>query len=244
MAVLASEALEELRGIVREPTALLFSVVFPVVMFVLFASMWGGEVQGVGLPVGTTMLATFGAFGVLSVCFFNPGLSVADDRERGWLRAKRVSPTPVPVTLVAKVLAALPYAAGVLLAMTVAAAATGTLDASGPSVTRLVVALVLGSLPFALFSLAIGFRASTNVAVAIMQGTLFPMVVASGLWFPLDQLPDVVADVAGYLPTYHLAQLALAQLSGEAWLGHVGVLVATAVVGAVLASVSYRSARP
>ncbi len=241
---LASETLEELRGIVREPTSLFFSIVFPVAMFVLFVSMWGGEAGDEGLPVGTTMLATFGTFGVIAVALFNPGLSVADDRERGWLRAKRVSPTPLPVTLTSKVVAALPYIAGVLLAMTFAAGVTGTLDASAVTVARLVFALVLGSLPFALFSLAIGFRTSTNAGVAILQAVMFPMVIASGLWLPLEVLPDAVGAVAPFLPTYHLAQLGLAQLAGELGLDHLAVLVVTAAIGAGLAVVSYRSARP
>lgn len=244
MLVLGYETLEELRSIVREPAALAFSIVFPVAMFVLFAAMWGDQEGAAGLPTGTTMLATFGAFGVLAVAFFNPGLSVADDRERGWLRAKRVSPTPLPITLVAKVLAALPYGAGVLLAMTGAAALTGTLDASSGTVVRLVVALVVGSLPFALFSLAIGFRASTNAGVAILQAVLFPMVIASGLWFPLEQLPDAVGSVARFLPTYHLAQLGMGQLSGEVGLDHVAVLLVTGAIGAVVATLSYRSASP
>jgi ABC-2 type transport system permease protein len=243
-AVLASEVLEQLRAIVREPAALLFSIVLPVGMFVLFVNMWGDQGGAAGLPVGTTMLATFGTFGVLSVCLFNPGLSVADDRERGWLRAKRVSPTPLPVTLAAKVIGALPYAVGALVAMCVAAAATGTLDASGVALVRLVGALVLGSLPFALFSLALGFRATTNTAVAVLQAVLFPMVIASGLWFPLEALPDAVSSIAPFLPTYHLAEFGMAQLTGGVGLDHAAVLLATGAVGAVLATVSYRSARP
>lgn len=242
--ILISETLEELRAIVREPTALFFSIVFPVAMFVLFVAMWGRESGTAGLPVGTTMLATFGTFGVLSVTFFNPGLSVAGDRERGWLRAKRVSPTPLPLSLTSKVAAALPYAVGVLLAMTLAAGLTGTLDASGATVARLVLALVVGSLPFALFSLAVGFRASTNAGVAILQAIMFPMVIASGLWFPLEALPTAVQTLAPFLPTYHLAQLGLAQLSGQAGLDHLAALLVTGAVGAVLATVSYRSATP
>lgn len=114
------ELADELRGVVREPAALFFSIIMPVAFYALFVSVFGRFSDG-GLSSGTTMLATFGAYGVISVVLMNPGIGVAADRERGWLRSKQVSAVPIGVTLAAKVVAAVPYAAGVLLAMTATA---------------------------------------------------------------------------------------------------------------------------
>ncbi|MDA3647519.1 ABC transporter permease [Saccharopolyspora indica] len=239
---LAVEITDELRGIIREPAALLFSIVMPVAFFALFASLFGGE-QGGAVPTGTIMLATFGTFGVLSVVLTNPGIGVASDRERGWLRAKRVSPVPLGVTLTAKVVAALPYAIGVLIAMTATSALLGTLQASPGALIRLSVVLVLGALPFALFGLAIGFQVGANATTAILNALLFPMAIASGLWMPLSVLPGFFGQIAPFLPTYHLAQLALAQLDGSAALGHALVLLGATAVTGTLAAVSYRHAR-
>ncbi|RKT86839.1 ABC-2 type transport system permease protein [Saccharopolyspora antimicrobica] len=240
--ILAVEIVDELRGIIREPAALLFSIVMPVAFFALFASLFGGA-QGGAVPTGTIMLATFGTFGVLSVVLTNPGIGVASDRERGWLRAKRVSPVPLGVTLTAKVVAALPYAIGVLAAMTVTSALLGTLQISPGALIRLWAALVLGALPFALFGLAVGFQVGANATTAILNALLFPMAIASGLWMPLSALPDFFGQIAPFLPTYHLAQLALAQLDGSAALGHALVLLGATAVTGTLAAVSYRHAR-
>lgn len=237
------EVLDELRSILREPTALLFSIAMPVGFFVLFVTLYGSETQG-GILAGTAMLATFGTFGVLSVTLMNPGIGVAEARDRGWLRAKRVSPVPLPVTLAAKVAAALPYAVGVLAAMAVAAALTGSLDASVDTLLRVAAVLVVGALPFALLGLAIGFRVGPNATAAILNAILLPAAVVSGLWIPLDQLPDALSSVATWLPTYHLAQLGIAQLDGSASVDHWLALLAFGAVAAVAAGVSYRSARP
>jgi ABC-2 type transport system permease protein len=78
------------------------------------------------------------------------------------------------------------------------------------------------------------------LCVATLLGV---MVVASGLWFPLEVLPAPVAAAAPYLPTYHLAQLALAQLSGAAVTSHVLALAAMAVIGGLVAISSYRKER-
>lgn len=241
--VFGVEVADELRGIVREPTALFFSIVMPVGFFVLFVSLFG-DYGDQAVPNGTRMLATFGTFGVLSVTLMNPGIGVSQDRELGWLRAKQVSAVPIRLTLAAKVTAALPYAVGVLFAMGVAAALTGTLEASVTDLARLVAVLLVGSLPFALLGLAIGLQARANATAAILNAILLPSAVLSGLWMPLEILPGFIQDIAPFLPTYHLAQLALGQLESAAVAGHALVLLGTAAVTAALAAVSYRHGRP
>jgi ABC-2 type transport system permease protein len=239
----AVEVADELRAIWREPTALFFSVLMPVGFFALFVSLFGNQPVG-ALPAGTLMVATFGTFGVLSVTTMNPGIGVAEDRERGWLQAKRVSAVPLWLTLAAKVTAALPYALGVLGALAVTAALTGNLQAPAGDLLRVAGVLLLGSLPFALFGLAVGFQAASRATAAILNAVLLPLAVLSGLWMPLEILPRFVQGLAHWLPTYHLARLAVAQLTGGAMLRHALVLAGWAVVAAVAAAVSYRRARP
>ncbi|WP_298176761.1 ABC transporter permease [Saccharomonospora sp.] len=241
--LLGVELLDEIRGIVREPTALFFSILMPVGFFALFVSMFGHH-PAEDLSSGTRMLATFGTFGVLAVTLLNPGIGVAQDRHIGWLRVKRVQAVPLPVTLASKVLAAVPYSGGVLLAMTLTAALTGTLQASPLQLLRLYVVLLLGATPFALLGLAVGFLASPNATTAILNAILMPTAVVSGLWMPLAVLPDFFGTVANVLPTYHLAELAMAQLDGAAVAGHLAVFTGWTAVMVVMAALAYRRARP
>lgn len=242
--ILGTEVTEGLLGVLREPAALFFSVLMPVLFFALFAALFGGIPREPGeLPASARMLANYGAFAVVSVMLMNPGISVADDRTRGWLRMKKVSAAPVGTTIVAKVISALPYAAGSFLALTAI-----SLVINGPSVTpgewlRLFVVLMLGSLPFALLGLAVGFVATTNTAAAVLNAILFPMSIASGLWIPPEFLPGWIQTIAQVLPTYHLAQLAEAQLTGAGGLGHLVALLVSTVVAGALAGFAYRNLR-
>ena len=233
------EIRDELMAILREPTALFFSVLMPVLFYTMFVGLFGND--GV---TDAGMLAPFGTFAVLAVVMMSPGIGLADARERGWLRVKRVSGTPLWITLVAKVIAAVPYAVVVLLAMKASAVLVGSMTVDVGELARVFTILVLGALPFALFSLAIGARAGTNASSAILNAILMPMVIASGLWFPLEILPEWVGTLGKTLPTYHLADLAMVPVEGGAWLGHLAVLGVTALVGAVVAGLAYRSARP
>ena len=99
--ILGAEVGEGLRAVLREPTALFFSVLMPVGFYALFTSIFGGGADpGTGLSYAATSLATYGTFGVVSVMLLNPGIGVAEDRTRGWLRVKMVSATPLGITLV------------------------------------------------------------------------------------------------------------------------------------------------
>jgi ABC-2 type transport system permease protein len=241
--VLGVETGEGLRAIIREPVALFFSVVMPVGFYVLFAGLYGRFTTPDGIPVAARMVATYGTFAVVSVMMMNPGISVADDRTRGWLRVKKVSAAPIGTTIAAKVIAALPYALVSLAAISVA-----SLVIAGPVLgvgtwLRIVAVLLVGSLPFALLSLAVGFVASSNAAVAILNALLFPMTIASGLWVPLEIMPGFVQAIAPYVPMWHLSELALAQLTGAGGLGHLVALLVSTVIAAALAGLAYRNLR-
>ncbi|MCC5947834.1 MAG: ABC transporter permease [Nitriliruptoraceae bacterium] len=241
--VLANELREELLAVIREPTTLFFTVAMPVGFFAMFVGLWGTEPEGT-TNVAAMMLATFGAFGVIGVALMTPGIGVAEDRERGWLRVKRVSATPLPVTIAAKVLACMPHALGVVGAMSLLALVLAEPGISTVAWLRVLMVLVLGSLPFALVGLAVGFLASPNAATAVLMALYIPSSVASGLWMPLDMLPDALARLAPALPTYHLGQLAVSQLEGRAGLEHAAALLAFAVVAAGGAALAYRRASP
>jgi ABC-2 type transport system permease protein len=60
---------------------------------------------------------------------------------------------------------------------------------------------------------------------------------------PIEILPGFVQAVAPILPTYHLAQLAHAQMEAGPWLSHALALLATTAIAAVLAALSVRKMR-
>ncbi|CAN5848356.1 ABC transporter permease [soil metagenome] len=239
--LLRAEVTDEIKLIYREPAALFFSVLMPVMFFALFSAMFGGfEAEVGGVPTGTSMLATFGGYGVIVATMLTPAIGLAESRERGWLDVVKVSPVPVPVSLAARMIATVPYCIGILTAMTATAAALGVLQITLGQWLALLFILIPGSLPFALIGLAIGARASGNATTAILNAIIIPLAIAGGLWFPLDQMPDWITGLAPALPTYHLSQLALAPLDGSAWAGHVVYLLGFTVVAGIIATMTYR----
>ena len=233
--VLLAEVREEMLGTIRNPAAVFFSMVMPAGFFALMVGMFGND----GFDV--TGFAAYGAFSVIMVVM-NPGIGLAEARETGWMRIKRASGAPTGVALAAKVAAAVPYAVGVLAAMAATTLAFGGMDSGVGALTLTTLALVVGGLPFALFGLAAGARFGANASTALLNGIITPMVVASGLWFPLEIMPEAVQRIAPWLPPFHLSELAAAASTGDLRFSSLAVIGVTTAIGAMVAALAYRSA--
>ena len=223
------EAKCELLRLLREPAFGVPVIAFPAFFYVLF---------GVALNRGNAgaaeyLLATYGAFGVIGASMFGFGVTVAIDREQGFLRLKRALPTPPGASLLAKMAMAMIFSTiiSVLLA-TLAATLAGVRLLPSQWILMLVVN-VLGGLPFAAIGMYVGTLVGGNAAPALLNVLYLPMAFLSGLWLPLAMLPPIFATLAPVWPAYHLGQLALKVVGHDGgasvWL-HVLVLgVVTAV---------------
>lgn len=72
---------------------------------------------------------------------------------------------------------------------------------------------------------------------------MVPMMLCSGVFFPIEQLPAAVGYVAQALPLYHAIELARPLVTGGApdqFLIHILVLIAYAVAGYTIAVPAYR----
>jgi ABC-2 type transport system permease protein len=78
----------------RDRDAVAFTFAFPVMLLVLFGSIFSGEVEGTGVDAAQVMVAGILAAGVASVSFVTLAISIALERENGTLT--RLAGTPMP----------------------------------------------------------------------------------------------------------------------------------------------------
>ncbi|MFB9991749.1 ABC transporter permease [Deinococcus oregonensis] len=204
---LAQLVLAELRRMIRNPMFAVGTLGFPILWFALFGLPNARETTDSGVNVGQYLIVSFGTYALLSLAMFSFGAAVAIERTGGWLRLLRASPLPAPLYFAAKILAALLFSAlSLTLLYTFAHFAGGVTLPLGLALTVLG-KLLLGMIPLIALGLCIGFL--VNPAAASVMANVLSVLVsfASGLFVPLNQLPDVVQRAAPYLPGYHLAQL-------------------------------------
>ena len=233
----------ELRRMLRNPMFAVGTIGFPVMFFALFGLSAVNETTAQGLKVGPLILVNFGAYSLLSLAMFSFGSAVALERTGGWLRLLRASPMPTGLYFAGKLLAALCFSALSLSVLyTFAHFAGGVTLPLGLALT-LLGKLLLGTIPLIAMGLCVGFLVSPTAAQVTANIVAVIMSFASGLFNPLDGMPELVQTVAPYLPAYHLGAIArgtvaeglgAGPVSGEP--GHWLALAAFALVFGVLAA--------
>lgn len=226
------EAKSEVIKAWRLPVYSVFTLVFPLMFYTVFGLTFGTEAAG-PVNVAAYMLATYGAFGVIGAALFGFGVGVASERGQGWLRLKRASPMPPAAYFGAKIAMALLFGLLVVLGLFALGFFLFGVRLPIPTWAALLGTLLLGALPFCALGVALGYASGPNSAAAVVNLVYLPMVFASGLWIPIEQLPGFMQRLAPFLPPYHYAQLALgtmgADRGGAAWLHLLALLAFTAL---------------
>lgn len=239
--LLRRQARAELVKLLRAPDFVAPVVLLPIVLYTLFAGPSLSIVTDGGLAIGPILTASFTAYGVLGIVLFTFGDAVAAERGMGWLRLVRATPLPAWAFLAAKLVAGVALVVVFLAAMIPAATLLG--GGVGPDGwARLAGVVVLGALAMAPVGFLVGFLVRPAAASAVALLVYLPLSYASGMWTPIDSLPEPVQALAPFLPTYHLNALghAAVGLSDGDVLVHIGWLVGTFAVGSVLAAAAYR----
>ena len=132
-------------------------------------------------------------------------MAVVNQRENGILKRRRATPVPAAVLVISRaVTATLSSVAAVRVMVIVARAAFG-IDPPPGGVLPALLATLVGSLCFACCGYAVASLITTvESAQPILQVTLLPLQMMSGLYFPMSQLPDWLQHIANAFPLAHL----------------------------------------
>ena len=225
------EARCEFLRLLRAPSFSVPTIAFPLMFYALFGVLLA---PAQAHPERARhALAAFLVIGTMAPGLFALGITLAVDRERGFLELKRALPMPAGLYLAAKVSMSMLFAALVaVLIMGVGALGGGVTLAPSRWLALLALA-VLGVLPFCAIGLMVGALARASAAPALLNLIYLPMSFLSGLWVPLQLLPHALAQLAPLWPAWHLAQLAFGVADGAAPARagtHLAVLAAVAAV--------------
>jgi ABC-2 type transport system permease protein len=205
--LLALQVVTEVRSSLRSPEFAVGAVIIPVILYAMFGLTNASSLLPQGTRIGLAMLLSLSCYGIVTLAIVMFGEDVAKDRGRGWLRTLAATPFPTGVYLAGKVGAALVSGLLIATAMAVLAATAGGVDLD-PADWAVYAALMLaGVVLFSPLGFAIAYLARPKAAAVIANVVFLPLAFASGFFVPLSELPDVMGDLARYLPTYHFGQL-------------------------------------
>lgn len=240
MRALWKMTLVEAKLFLREPTGLFFTLVFPVMVLLLFSAIFGnGPIPGdQGLRMIDVMAPSYTGMVIGTAALLGLPITLAGYRQQGTLRRLRATPLHPSVILVAHVLVnLLMTTVGIVLLLLTARIVYDLRLPEAPFSVAL--AFLLASLSF--FSLGFvlaGLMPTARTAQIVGQVVFFPMFFLSGAaGIQPEMFPDALRRVSELLPlTYVVELVQKLWIAGEwdtrAFVVLLGVAVASVIVSA------------
>lgn len=195
--------------LVRVPAFSTTSIVLPS-MFYAFIGLGQAKqplFAGAHVTFGEYFLASMALYGVANVMVLGFGISLANERGQKQDLLMQATPLRAGVYFIAKTISALVIAFMALVVLSVLAYVAGGANLDASQWATLAYRSMLCSIPFVGLGFALGYLAGPNSAPAVTNLIYLPTAFASGLFFPLNLLPQFLQNIAPYLPLYRGAQL-------------------------------------
>ncbi len=212
------------------------TLAFPAVLMLLFG-------QQLVEDEPERMVAGFAATALITVSLFQFGVGIATGRVTPWESYVRTLPATATTRIAGRILSALVFAvATVVVVMVVGVAVYGAGFAPWRFVA-LILALLLGSVPFGLAGIALGYWLPPRSAMPIANIIVIPLIIAGFLWTrPPDDFPRTADLVSQLVPTRSWAEVLDSVSTGDhpLPLHHVAALAGWTVVFFALAWWGYR----
>ncbi|MFG3255345.1 ABC transporter permease [Streptomyces sp. NPDC048172] len=219
----------------REPGTLFWILGFPPLLLTILGSVpmfrEPGDALGDGLRLIDVYVPVTVLVGLLMASMQAMPPVLTGYRERGILR--RMSTTPVRPSALLSAQMGLNGAAALLSALMSITVGRLLFDVPLPrQPAGYAVALLLAVTAALAMGALVSARARTaKIATAVGSAVFFPMLFCTGVWLPVQAMPDVLARVVGLTPFGGAARALGEAAAGDwpAW-SHLGVLVAWTVI--------------
>ncbi|MER7978606.1 ABC transporter permease [Streptomyces sp. NPDC095817] len=226
----------EVRRTLRDTGFVIGGVGMPVMMYLLFTNLGGGD-DGAWKTASMVGMAAYGAVGSA----LNTGGGVAEDKVTGWLRQLRVTPMTSRQVVLGRALTGSVTVLPAIVAVLAAGGLVNGVRLAAWQWAATAVLLWIGSVPFTLLGLGNGYGLTAQTTGVANMVCNLGLSVVGGLWFPLALFPGWLRSVAAYTPTNRFAQLGVAVTEGRApSLAAVAVLTGWLMAFGSYAVVSYR----
>src|ERR1017187_5780031 len=197
----------EIRRLLRNRRTVIFAVIMPVFLFVIFGlnKQYANERAGHG-NVSAFIMISMALYGAV-LATTSGGAMVSIERAAGWSRQLRLTPLSSAAYIVIKMLTSMVLGLSSVVVVFAVGFVIG--KPSMPGYLWFVAALCvwIGSLVFAAFGLFMGYLLPTENVMQFLSFGLLLFAFGGGLFIPLSQYPHVLRKLAEFTPLYGLNQL-------------------------------------
>lgn len=236
-----------LRGFLRDPSALGFTVFFPILLLLLFNAIFKGSTtfNDVHVHAPSYYTASIVAYDIMLVSFSSLLIRVTTNRERGLLKRFRGTPMPSWVYLFSEIARTVVVVALTVAVLVTVGASFYHVHLSAHMLLGLLTYLVVGVICFSAMALALTRVCATSDSASAI-GPLVATILAflSGVFIPVAVMPTWMLDLGKVFPLEHLARglqsgILTPGSTGITW-GDVGILALWGAMGLVVAVRTFR----
>jgi ABC-2 type transport system permease protein len=199
----------ELMRLLRNKRYFIFTLAFPVVLYLLLGRQVTGNANGVAFAAYYMVaMSTFGAF---SGALNGNAQRISQEKKEGWIRQLRLTPLPPNAYVVAKVLTSLATTVPSIIIVLVLGRFYGNVHLPAWEWPVIAVTVWFGSTIFAALAVAIGYRFAPEQVQPVAFVIYFVFAILGGLWFPLS---GVLGNIGKFTPTYQAVKIATDVMQG------------------------------
>lgn len=190
----------------RTPVAAFFTLIFPLMIFVVFALVFGNEfIEELGVTTAQYYAPSMAVFAAVSASYTNIATTTSYQRDMGILKRVRGTPLPAIVYMGGKIVSAVAIAVlSVVVMMGVGVAFYGV-NIYAATLPAAIVTFLIGVGTFAALGLLVAaLVTSGEAATAVTNATLLPLAFISGVFLPpSDDAPAWLTTIANFFPLKH-----------------------------------------
>lgn len=212
----------ELRRLMHNRRYFMFTVAFPVVLYLLI----GKQVKATayGIPFGAYYMISMATFGSFSGTLNGNAQRISQEKKEGWIRQLRLTTLPANAYVVSKVLVSLATTIPAIVIVLLLGRFYGNIHLPAWEWPVIAVTIWFGSTIFAALAVAIGYRFAPEQVQPVSLVVYFVFAILGGLWFPLNGLLGKIGQLT---PTYEAVKIATDVIQGTSmpWGLPVGLVI-------------------
>ncbi|TQL57323.1 ABC transporter permease [Propioniferax innocua] len=244
----------ELLGFIRNPQSLVFTVSLPLLLMLIFGSVFSGPVEGTDVDFRQVFISGIIAAGAMSTAFSGLTISVVIEREHGIIRRMASSPMPKSAYFIGKVLMVLITTVLEVALLLLVAVLLFQLDLPATAALwgTFIWVLLLGTAACTMAGFAYcALIPNAKSAAAVTTPPFMILQFISGVFYPFHMLPGWMQTIASVFPLapmtrgfrhVFLPDTFKAVEAGGVWnlQGIVVTLVAWIILGTFLTAITFK----
>jgi ABC-2 type transport system permease protein len=231
----------ELIRTLRNKRVVVFSLGFPIVLYLLIAgpNRHENSLSGTGISAPLYFMIGLAAFGGMNAVL-SSGSRIAAERSVGWNRQLRITPLTTRQYFRAKIATSYLLALLSLIALYLAGMVLGVRLAAGDWV-QMTGLILIGLIPFAALGILLGHLLTADSIGPAIGGITALFAFLGGTWFPITG-SGFIAALAKEIPSYWVVQASRAGLGApHPWGSHGWAVIAVwSIVLIALAGQAYQ----